>query len=389
MPTRLTAAVTRTATAGRAPATRHQDFAAIGQVITSPETQLQYEVERLLGEGGFGQVYLARRLGRSTLVPEIVCIKVSRHIDGWLREAYFGRLLDGHPRAIGVFDVFPMMAPARAVLYCLVLEYARHGDLSAFLRRTGRGWTEAAVRREIAGILEVLGKLHRGQLLHRDLTPVNVFVCDNRRLKLGDFGIARQQSDRRGITAHTMNAMTAPSEFLARTAPKWQARDDVYQMGQLLAMVTKGNAGNRIRTSEVRGLPCSDHMKEIIHRCIGERRKRYENANELIDALRNPPASLRAGILRSLKGVHLAFTGILTTRRSEAAKAAQRAGAIVHSGPSSQTTVVVRGKPNPLQAAGREGGLKLMEMKRLREKGHHITLLNEMQFWRLVRTKSK
>jgi serine/threonine protein kinase len=388
MSTRLTAAVTRTATAGRAQSSRHQDFVAIGQVITSPETQLQYEVERLLGEGGFGQVYLARRLGRSTLVPEIVCIKVSRHIDGWLREAYFGRLLDGNPRAIGVFDVFPMMGPARTVLYCLVLEYARHGDLSAFLRRTSRGWTEAAVRREIAGILEVLAKLHRGQLLHRDLTPVNVFVCDNRRLKLGDFGIVRQQSDRRGITAHTMNALTAPSEFLARTAPKWQARDDVYQVGQLLAMVTKGDAGNRVRTPEVRGLPCSDHMKEIIHRCIGERRKRYESANELIDALRNPPATLRAGVLRSLKGVHLAFTGILTTRRSEAAKAAQRAGAIVHSGPSSQTTVVVRGKPNPLQAAGREAGLKLMEMKRLREKGHHITLLNEMQFWRLVRTKS-
>jgi len=67
--------------------------------------------------------------------------------------------------------------------------------------------------------------------------------------------------------------------------------------------------------------------------------------------------------------------------------AARRAGAIVHSGPSSQTTVVVRGRPNPLQAAGRDGGLKLMEIKRLREKGHRITLLNEEQFWRLAQRK--
>jgi serine/threonine protein kinase len=51
-------------------------------------------------------------------------------------------------------------------------------------------------------------------MLHRDLTPMNVFVCDERRLKLGDFGIVRQQSDQRGITARTMNAMTAPSELL-------------------------------------------------------------------------------------------------------------------------------------------------------------------------------
>jgi BRCT domain type II-containing protein len=85
--------------------------------------------------------------------------------------------------------------------------------------------------------------------------------------------------------------------------------------------------------------------------------------------------------------VHLTFTGILSKRRREAALAAKRAGAIVHSGPSALTTVIVRGKPNPLQAAGRDGGLKLMEIKRLRAKGYRITLLNEEQFWRLVGRK--
>jgi serine/threonine-protein kinase len=230
----------------------------------------------------------------------------------------------------------------------------------------------------------VLGKLHRGQMLHRDLTPMNVFVCDGPALKLGDFGIVRQQSDRRGITAHTMNALTAPSEFLDGAAPKWQARDDVYQVGQLLAMLVRGDARTRVRPPEVRGLSCSDHLKEIIYRCIGERRKRYENAEELIDALRTRPALLKSGALRSLKGVHLAFTGILQRTRQEAARAARRAGAIVHSGPSAQTTVVVRGRPNPLQAAGRDAGVKLMEIKRLREKGHTITLLDEARFWQLV-----
>jgi serine/threonine-protein kinase len=286
-----------------------------------------------------------------------------------------------------MFDAFPLLTAGRPVLYCLALEYAPHGDLSAFLYRDGRRWSEAAVRREIAGILEVLGKLHRGQLLHRDLTPVNVFVCEGRRLKLGDFGIVRQQSDGRGITARTMNTLTAPSEFLAGAAPKWRARDDVYQVGQLLAMLVKGDARARIRTSEVRALPCSDQLKEIIYRCIGERRKRYESASELITALRTPPASLKAGALRTLKGVHLAFTGILSRKRREAARAATRAGAVVHSAPSVRTTVVVRGKPNPLQAAGRQGGLKLMEIKRLREKGHRITLINEPRFWALVRGK--
>jgi BRCT domain type II-containing protein len=85
--------------------------------------------------------------------------------------------------------------------------------------------------------------------------------------------------------------------------------------------------------------------------------------------------------------VHLAFTGVLSKRRSEAARAARRAGAIVHGAPSAQTSVVVRGRPNPLQAAGREGGRKLLEIKRLRERGHRITLLNETQFWSLTRRR--
>lgn len=365
-----------------------RDLLSPNEIVTSPETRLRYQTDRFLGEGGFGQVYLARRLGRSHEVPETVCVKVSEHIDGWLREAYFGQLLDRHPRAIRVFDRFPILGGedgGRRVLYCLALEYATHGDLSRFLARTGKGWTESAARREIAGILEVLGRLHRGQMLHRDLTPLNVFVCDRRRLKLGDFGIVRQQSDRRGITARTMNLLTAPSDILAGAAPKWQARDDVYQVGQLLGMLIKGDALERIRTHDVRRFPCTDHLKEIIYRCIGERRKRYESADELIEALRNPPARLEAGVLRSLEGVHLAFTGILSRRRSEAKAAARRAGAIVHGMPSARTSVVVRGRPNPLQAAGREGGLKLMEIKRLREKGHPIKLLGEEQFWRLVK----
>jgi hypothetical protein len=354
------------------------------EIVVSPGTHLRYRIRRFLGEGGFGQVYLARRLGYSSSVAETVCIKISGHIDGWLREAYFGQLLAGHPRAIRVFEAFPLIRSDGQVQYCLTLEYARHGDLSAHLLRAGKPWPEKTTRREISGVLEVLGKLHRGQMLHRDLTPLNVFVCQGQSLKLGDFGIVRHQSDRRGITARTMNALTAPSDILSGAVPKWQARDDVYQVGQLLGMLVKGDAQARVRTPEIRRLTCSDHLKEIIHRCIGERRKRYESADELIEALRHPPAPLRVGALRTLKGVHLAFTGILTRHRSEAARAARRVGAIVHGAPSARTTVVVRGRPNPLQAAGKDAGLKLMEIKRLREKGHKITLLDEKRFWRLV-----
>jgi hypothetical protein len=52
--------------------------------------------------------------------------------------------------------------------------------------------------------------------------------------------------------------------------------------------------------------------------------------------------------------------------------------------PSIKTTVLVRGKPNALQAAGRDAGRKLMEIKRLRHQGHRIVIISEPQFWRLT-----
>ncbi|MEZ5420373.1 MAG: protein kinase [Vicinamibacterales bacterium] len=256
--------------------------------------------------------------------------------------------------------------------------------MSAFLARGTKRFSEAAVRREIAGILSVLRKLHRGQLLHRDLTPLNVFVCDGYRLKLGDFGIVRQQSDRRGVTARTLNPHLAPSEIFDGAQPKWQARDDVYQVGQLIGMLVKGDATRRLRPADVRSLECSDHLKEIVYRCIGERRKRYESADQLIRALEQPPPSMKAGAVKSLKGARLAFTGTLRVPRVEAARAARKAGATVLSGASARVTVIVRGRPNPRQAAGRDGGRKLLEIKRLREKGLRIVVLTETAFWRLA-----
>jgi serine/threonine-protein kinase len=354
------------------------------QVVTSPETGLAYRIGPLLGRGGFGEVFSARRLGRSARVPQAVCLKVSRHLDSWVQEAYFGQLLAGHARAIQVYDRFPLAGADAGPIYCLVLELATHGDLSHYLDRTGTPLREAAARKQIACLLDVLVKLHRWQMLHRDLTPFNVFVCDGGTLKLGDFGIARQQTDRRGVMAYTMNRFGAPTEFLVGEARRWQARDDVYQVGQLLGMLVLGSAKARITTKQVRTLPCSDQLKEIIHRCIGHRARRYEAADELIAALNAPVTPFRRGRVERLRGAHVAFTGIFSRPRRELADAATRAGAVVHGAPSARTTVVVRGRPNPQQAAGPDAGLKLMEIRRLREKGHRITLIGETQFWALV-----
>ena len=349
--------------------------------LYSNETGRGYRLDRLIGKGGFGEIYLATPTPAASLPPR-VCVKISHRITGWLREAYFAQLLGRQARALRVYDTF-VQPEATGTRYCLVMEYAEHGDLGAWLDAKG-AQPEKYVRQEIAGILETLDVLHRGQALHRDLTPFNVFVCENERLKLGDFGIATHQASRHGVTADAFNLMGAPTEIAWGKVRKWQQRDDIYQVGQLIAMLLRGDVHSPMRSGDVRRLPCSDHLKEVIHRCLGAREKRYESAGELIAALRKRPTRLHTGRVQSLKGRHLSFTGFLSRPRREAIAAAKRSGALVQSSPGPSTDILVRGRPNALQVAGKSGGLKLMEIRRLAAKGHRITIIGETLFWKLV-----
>lgn len=264
------------------------------------------------------------------------------------------------------------------------MEYAEHGDLAAWLAGKG-AQPERFVRQQIAALLGPLNTLHRGQALHRDLTPFNVFVCENEQLKLGDFGIAAHQRNPRGVTADAFNPLGAPTEIAWGRVRKWQQRDDVYQVGLLIAMLLRGDVTSPMRSRDVRRLPCSDDLKEVIYRCLGDRAKRYESATELMAALRHRPKAIATGRIRSLRGRRLSFTGFLDRPRKEAIAAAKRAGATVQASPGPSTDVLVRGRPNALQAAGKGAGRKLMDVRRLAERGIRITVISEAQFWRLAR----
>jgi serine/threonine-protein kinase len=357
----------------------------VAATVYSSESGRTYTLDRLIGKGGFGEVYLATPPQGSGL-PAQVCIKVSDRISGWLREAYFAELLTGETRALRIFDRFAE-GEGDQMRYCLAMEHAEHGDLGAWLGRQG-AQSERFVRREIAAILGSLDVLHRGQALHRDLTPFNVFVCEGERLKLGDFGIATHQRSRRGVTADAFNLFHVPNEIAWGKVRRWQKRDDVYQIGLIAAMLLRGDITSAMRSKDVRVLPCSDHLKEVIHRCLGSRGKRYEAASELIAALRERPKAPRLGRVKSLAGKRLSFTGFLVRSRDEASAAARKAGAIVQSKPGLTTDVLVRGRPNAQQIAGKAGGSKLIEVRRLAAQGHKVTMIDERQFWRLAAATS-
>jgi serine/threonine protein kinase len=352
----------------------------------SSESGRTYQLDRLIGKGGFGEVYLATPTPQDGL-PAQVCIKITNRLSGWLREAYFAELLSREPRALKVLDRF-VEVDAQGTRYCIALEYAVHGDLSAWLARKG-AQSERFVRREIAAVLGTLDALHQGQALHRDLTAFNVFVCDDEQLKLGDFGIATHQLSRRGVTADAFNVFSVPNEIAWGKVRRWQQRDDIYQIGLIAAMLLRGDTTRSMNSKAVRGLPCSDHLKEVIYRCLGARGKRYEAAGELIAALRHRPPKPHLGRIASLKGKRLSFTGFLNRPRKEAVAAAKKAGAIVETKPGPSSDVLVRGRPNAQQIAGADAGVKLLEVRRLAAKGRVVKVIGQSQFWRLVESAKR
>ncbi|BBZ15000.1 serine/threonine-protein kinase [Mycobacterium branderi] len=181
-----------------------------------------YTVLRLLGSGGMGEVYLAEhpRLPRKDAL-KILPTQVSQdaaYRDRFLREADLAASL-WHPNIVRVND----RGEFDGQLW-IAMDYIDGMDAGRLLaRRHPTGMPVDLVVEIVSAVADALDYSHRNGLLHRDVKPANIMVTnpgdeDDRRILLGDFGIARRSDDISGLTATNATvgtvAYTPPEQLM-------------------------------------------------------------------------------------------------------------------------------------------------------------------------------
>ncbi len=209
-----------------------------------PEQIGDYQILRLIGRGGMGNVYLAQhtRLGRRVALKVIAG---HRATDPKMQGRFetemqaVGQL--NHPNIVAALD-------AREVdgLAVLITEWIDGLDLAEVIRRTGP-LSVADACRVTESVVDALTAIHEAGLVHRDIKPSNIMLDRQGNVKLLDLGLARFQDDsatRRELTATGQTIGTA--DYLAPeqidATGEVDGRTDVYALGCTLFKLLTGSA---------------------------------------------------------------------------------------------------------------------------------------------------
>jgi serine/threonine protein kinase/Tol biopolymer transport system component len=211
-----------------------------------------YEIISLLGTGGMGEVYKARdpRLNRTVAIkvlPSHVAADPHRR-KRFLREARAASALD-HPNIVAVHDIV-----SEGGRDGLVMDYVDGETLEAWLRRKRLSINEALGYAE--QIADALLAAHAAGIVHRDIKPSNIMVTEDGRVKVLDFGLAKQRAatadamhtplrtalteasalSQAGIIVGTL-AYMSPEQAKAQEA---DARSDIFSFGTVLYEMITG-----------------------------------------------------------------------------------------------------------------------------------------------------
>ncbi len=243
----------------------------------------RYLLGHVVGFGGFGILYRAwdQKLERKVAVKEYYPVRIVNRVPGqsqillytgsgsgefqkglsrFLDEARNTAQFNREEHIVHVFDFFEENGTAY-----MVMEFLEGGSFADELRENqGRVSCDRALE-VLLCIAQALKPIHRAGIIHRDISPDNIFICSDGKIKLLDFGAARfsDGSAEKDLTRVLKMGYAPPEQY--RTRGKQGPWTDVYALGATAYRALTGRIPEESSDREKKDLlkPPSEYRKDI------------------------------------------------------------------------------------------------------------------------------
>ena len=218
----------------------------------------RYKIEEVIGAGGFGITYRAwdpllqsyvaikeyypSRIATRSADSSKVCVPVGQEQREYhrgrirfLKEAQDVARFQSEPNIVSIYDYLEENDTAY-----MVMEYLHGCTLKQYIREHGGRLDTDHILNICLSVLDALAVVHKAGMIHRDISPENIFICEDLTVKLIDFGAAKQvYLDGEQTMSVVLKPGYAPPEQYAKK-DKQGPWTDIYALGATLYFAATG-----------------------------------------------------------------------------------------------------------------------------------------------------
>ena len=197
-----------------------------------------YRIEKALGRGGMGEVYLARHVKLNIFRAIKILLPFIAERDPVCAERFMNEArLAIDIRHQNIINVMDANYDDRYGIYYIVMEYVDGSSIRKIIKAKGR-FDEQTALKIVLHVAEALQAAEKIKIVHRDIKPDNIMMTTDGEVKLADLGIAKSNSGNENVELTNPQMMLGTIAYVspeqATDAQSVDSRADIYSLGVTL-----------------------------------------------------------------------------------------------------------------------------------------------------------